>query len=332
MKVMVTGGNGFLGSRIAARLAREGHEVYSVQRSDPAVIQKHEEITYMQADLSDRDSMMPCFEGIEAVFHVAALTGMWGTREEFYSANVTATENVIEACRQHGIPRLIYTSTPSVVFTGEPIQGWDESVPYGENWLCHYAETKSIAEAMVLSPEYADDFVAVALRPHLIWGDKDPHMLPRLVNRARAGELKIVGDGTNKVDLTHVENATQGHICAFRIMQESPEKVRGKAYFISDGEPVVLWDWINNLLERLDIDPVTETISFNKAYRAAGLMEFFYRVFGLDSEPPMTRFIATELAKDHYFDISAAKKDLRYRSIINNQTAMDKLVEYLGSF
>ena len=332
MKVLVTGGNGFLGSRLAGRLVREGHYVWSVQRSDPAVIQKQDGVTYMQADLSDLETMMPCFEGIDLVFHTAALAGVWGPREEYYSANVIATENVLEACLHFGIRKLVYTSTPSVVFNRQPIQGWDESAPYGKKWLCHYAETKQIAEEMVLSPKYADEIDVVALRPHLIWGDRDPHLLPRLINRARVGELKLIGDGTNRVDITHVENATQAHICALRMLEQSPEKIKGKAYFISDGEPVVLWDWINDLLDRLEIPRVTEYVSFRTAYMAAGMMEFFHRNFDLDSEPSLTRFVVTQLAKDHYFDISAAKNDLKYRSIINNQTAIEKLVEYLKSY
>lgn len=331
MKVLVTGGNGFLGSRIVRQLLEDEYEVFSIQRSDPVVISKQKGVKYIQGDLSDKASMFSSFKGMDAVFHVAALAGVWGLWDEFYMANVVATENVIEACREHGIKKLVYTSTPSVVFTGESIRGLDEDLPYGNNWICHYAHTKSIAEEKIRSAETCADIDTVALRPHLIWGAGDPHLLPRLVSRARDNALKIVGEGRNTVDMTHVDNAVFGHIKAFQVLLEKPAQITGKAYFLSDDEPVVIWDWVNQLLNRLGISPIEKRLPFRVVYLVGHLMELAYRCFRLEGEPPMTRFVATELAKDHYFDISAAKRDLGYQSIIDRKQAMDDLVEYLNS-
>jgi len=328
MKIIVTGGNGFLGSHIARELVKRGHDVLSIQRSDPVVIQKQKGVEYVQRDLSQSGANLDCFRGVDAVFHVAAFAGVWGPWEEFYSSNYEATVHVVNACKAHGVKKLIYTSTPSVVFTGAAISGGNEQLPYGSNWLCHYAHTKQLAEAYVLNDQVAEGLDVVALRPHLIWGAGDPHLLPRLVDRARDGGLSIVGDGRNKVDITHIENATTAHLLAWEKLESSPESVRQKAYFISDGEPVVLWDWIQQLLKDVGVRPIRRRIPYRLVYRMAAGFEWWYRTFKTKGEPPMTRFVAIELAKDHYFDISAAKNDLSYRPVLK-KTAREALVRYL---
>ncbi|MEQ9823259.1 MAG: NAD-dependent epimerase/dehydratase family protein [Puniceicoccaceae bacterium] len=329
MKVLITGGNGFLGSHIARRLIQEGHEVRSIQRSDPAVIQQIEGVSYIQGDLSHEIEILSAFEGVDVVFHTAAFAGVWGAWEAFYQSNVEATLNVVHACQLHGVRKLVYTSTPSVVFSGKAIEGADESLPYGSNWLCHYAHTKQLAEAWVLGDDVAADLDVVALRPHLIWGAGDPHLLPRLLRRARAGGLKIVGKGTNRVDLTHVDNAADAHLLAMKQLMENAQQVRQKAYFISDGEPVVLWQWIQNLLLELGMNPIRKRVPFAVAYAAAACMEAWYHTFHTKGEPAMTRFVAVELSKHHYFDISAACRDLGYHPSVTPSQRTD-LIRYLS--
>jgi nucleoside-diphosphate-sugar epimerase len=329
MKILVTGGNGFLGSRLLRYLGTSGHELISLQRSDPMVIATQTGVRYVQTDLANRAAMMPHFEGVDVVFHVAAKAGMWGPWEAFFDANVTATENVLDACVRHGVGKLIYTSTPSVVFTGQSLSGADESLPYGQGWLCHYAHTKAIAESMVLSAARSGVLSALALRPHLIWGAGDPHLLPKVIARARAGRLRIVGDGNNRVDLTHVENAAHAHVCALRVLMETPERVNGKAYFISDDAPLPLWEWINGVLQRLGMEPVKRKVAPGIAYAAASLMEGMHRTLRLGGEPTMTRFVVKELSHDHFFNITAAKQDLAYHPIVDSQAAMDSLIDYL---
>ena len=328
MKILITGGNGFLGSHIAQQLVEKGHNVVSLQRSDPVVIQKIANVDYAQGDLCEKDSILEYFEGVEVVFHVAAFAGVWGPWEEFYASNYEGSVNVVEACRAHGVKKLIFTSTPSVVFSGNAICGEDESMPYGSNWLCHYAHTKQLAEAYVLSDEVAKDMDVVALRPHLIWGAGDPHLLPRLVDRARDGELKMVGDGKNRVDITHISNATNAHMLAFEKLINSPQIIKQKAYFVSDGEPVVLWDWIQSLLEDLGIPKIEKQLSFKLVFRMASLIEWWYRTFKTKGEPPMTRFVAVELSKDHYFDISAARETLGYNPECKKSNRTE-LLDYL---
>ncbi|MBC2596096.1 NAD-dependent epimerase/dehydratase family protein [Ruficoccus amylovorans] len=324
MKVLVTGGGGFLGRHVVERLLARGLEVRVLGRSAQPELEKRG-VEIVRGDIADATAVDRAVAGTEAVFHVAAKAGVWGPREEYFSANVLGTRHVLAACVRHGVGRLVYTSTPSVVFTGEAFSGADESLPYGKNWLCPYPETKAQAEREVLAASGHDGLLTCALRPHLIWGVGDPHIVPRLVDRARRGRLRIVGDGTNRVDITHVKNAALAHELAFDALEKGT--AAGRAYFLSQGEPVVLWDWINNLLSRLGEPVVKRRISARTAYRAGRALEWIYEKFRLPGEPAMTRFVAVELSKDHWYDISAARRDLGYASEVSTEAGLDELVE-----
>lgn len=272
----------------------------------------------------DLDTLVRAADGCEAVFHVAAKAGVWGDWETYYRPNVLGTRNVLEACRQTGVPYLVHTSTPSVVFTGEAFEGANESLPYGRNWLCPYPETKAMAEREVLGANSPGKMATCALRPHLIWGPGDPHIVPRILQRAKAGRLRIVGDGTNRVDITHVRNAAHAHLLALDALKAG--RAGGKAYFISQGEPVVLWDWINTLLRGVGIPEITRKISLERAYRLGGVLEKTWSWLRLPGEPPMTRFVAVELAKSHWYDISAAKCDLGYAPLVGTEEGLEEII------
>ena len=196
-------------------------------------------------------------------------------------------------------------------------------MPYGRDWLCHYAHTKAIAEEEVLAAN-SDALKVVALRPHLIFGPGDPHLLPRVIESVKAGRLKVVGEGTARVDVSYVGNVADAHMDALDALEEG--KGAGKAYFISQGEPVELWPWLNQVLLGLGHAPLTKRISLSKAYAAASVLEAVWKLFRLKGEPPITRFVAVELAKDHYFDISAAKRDLGYQAELGMQAALDATI------
>lgn len=330
MKVLVTGGAGFLGRHIVHALRREGHAVRSFQRSAAGDLAAAG-VEIHRGDIADSGAVSRAVEGCEAVFHVAALAGIWGKRSTFESINVEGTRHVLEACREHGVQRLVYTSTPSVAFNGEAIEGGDESLPYATRWLAAYPETKAMAEAEVLAADSPGSLRTVALRPHLIWGPGDNHLIPRLVERARAKRLGIVGEGDNWVDLTHVRNAAHAHLRAFDVLPGGA--CAGRAYFISDGTPVRLWDWIMELLERLELPLPTRKVPFRKAWRIGAGLEKLWQALPLPGEPPMTRFVAEQLAKSHYFDIRAAEHDLGYRRVVEPAAGLDELVEHLrGTF
>lgn len=325
MKILVTGGGGFVGGYIVERLLARGYAVRSIGRSpQPELVAKGVEVVC--GDLTDATAVSAACEGVDAVFHVAARAGVWGSWESFYGPNVIGTRNVLSACRKWQVKRLVYTSTPSVVFNGDSIRGGDESLPYGKNWLCHYAETKALAEQEALAAN-SEKLQVVALRPHLIFGPGDPHLLPRVVESVKAGRLRIVGDGSAKVDVSYVGNVADAHLDAFDALERG--KGAGQAYFISQGEPVDLWSWLNSILEGLGQPPLTQKIPRPLAYGIGALCEGAWKVLRRRTDPPITRFVAVELAKDHYFDISKAQHELGYRPRVPMNEALKLTIQDL---
>lgn len=308
--MLVTGGTGFLGRRIVERLLSQGRSVAVAGRT-PAPELEARGVRFIRAPLEDAAGIAAACQGMEAVFHVAARVGVWGRYTDYFRANVLGTRAVIDGCRAHGVRRLIHTSTPSVVYNGLDLAGADESLPLTTSCPSPYPLTKAAAEAEVLAA-HGPGLRTVALRPHLIWGPGDPHLVPRILSRARAGRLRIVGEGKNRVDMVHVENAADAHIAAESAIARTGSPAGGRAYFITNGEPVVLWEWINALLVALGEPPVTRRISLGAASAIGRACELAWSLLPVAAEPPMTRFIAAELAKDHWFDISAARRDLGY--------------------
>ncbi len=323
--VLVTGGGGFLGRSIVERCLARGYTVRVFGRS-PLPTELVTRVEFWQGDLADAATVATAIKGCDYVFHVAAKAGVWGPWEDYVRANIIGTENIIHACQTYGVKALIYTSTPSVVFNGEAFQGADERLPYGEHFLCAYAETKATAERRALEAASAQLKVC-ALRPHLIWGPGDHHLFPRVLASARAGKLRIVGDGTNRVDVTHVDTAAEAHLGALDALLAGG--ANGKAYFLSQGEPVNLWEFINRLLVGAGLPPVTKQISLRRAYAVGALMEAVWTIFRFKGEPPMTRFVAVELAKDHWFDVSAAQRDLALKPAVETWTELDRLAATL---
>jgi nucleoside-diphosphate-sugar epimerase len=327
MKALVTGGGGFLGSAIVRMLHERGDEVTVLGRGVyPHVAADTKQM--FQADIRLAPAIQRACEGMDVVFHVAALAGIWGKRTDFWSINVDGTRNVVDACRANGVPRLVYTSSPSVVFGKDDLCDVDESMPYPARYLALYPKTKAVAEQMVLAANSAT-LSTVALRPHLIFGPGDPHLLPRVIARARKGRLVQVGDGKNLVDITYIDDAANAHVKAADALSPGG-RCSGRAYFISQGEPVSLWPWLNELLAAVGAPTVTRSISFRNAYRVGAVFETAYRAFRIVREPPMTRFLATQLAKSHYFDISSATGDFGYNPTISTAEGVGRLVATLG--
>ncbi len=335
MSTLVTGGTGFLGRRLVERLLAEGRHVTVLGRTPSAELEARG-VRFIRASLDEPDAVRAACSGIETVFHVAAKVGVWGRYDDFFRTNVAGTRALLDGCRAHGVSRLIYTSTPSVVYNGRDLAGADESLSLTTDCPSPYPLTKAIAEREVLAAN-SPKFRTVALRPHLIWGVGDPHLVPRVLARARAGRLRIIGEGKNRVDMVHVENAVDAHLLAesalkaFHVLRETPPGTdpAGRAFFITNGEPVVLWEWINQLLRALGEPPVTKKISLGAATAAGAVCEAMWSVLPLRAEPPLTRFVAAELAKDHWFDISAARRDLGYAPRISMALGTAELVAHL---
>ncbi len=329
MRVLVTGCGGFLGSEIVRQLLARGDEVVGVSRSEyPGLVALG--MSHRQGDLTDASFTATAIADVDAVIHTAAIAGVWGPWQTFYSINKLATDHVIAACRAAGIKSLVFTSSPSVTFDGSDQRGVDESEPYATRWLCHYPHTKALAEQAALAAHQPGTLHTCALRPHLIWGADDPHILPRMIDRARSGRLRIVGQGVNHVDTVHVVNAAGAHSDALDALQADPQQAGGRAYFIAQDEPVDCWDWIGQICELGGVDRPTKRISFSAAYALGATLEALYRATGRPSEPPMTRFVAAQLAHDHFFDISAAKQRLGYHIRVSMQQGLQSLKEAWG--
>jgi nucleoside-diphosphate-sugar epimerase len=311
MKILVTGGGGFLGQALCRALVARGESVTSFQRTFYPALEKLG-VRQVLGDLADAEAVRAACAGQEAVFHNAAKAGAWGSYQSYYDANVRGTENVLAACRAHTIGKLVYTSTPSVTHSGStPVEGGNElNTPYGTNFKAAYPITKTIAEKAVLAANDAQ-LATVALRPRLIWGPGDNQLLPRLVERAKAGRLRFVAGGRNKMDTTYIDNVVQAHLDAFDHLS-SDAACAGKAYFISNGEPMPVRDIVNALLGTAGVAPVTASIPYPVAYAAGVLMECAWHLLPLKGEPPMTRFLAEQLSTPHWYDISAAKRDFGY--------------------
>jgi nucleoside-diphosphate-sugar epimerase len=326
MNALVTGGGGFLGGAIVRQLVERGDRVRSFSRGDyPELAQLG--VEQQHGDLADPAAVAEAVRKCDVIFHVAARAGVGGRYSDYYRANVVGTANILEACRRQGIRRLVYTSSPSAVFDGRDMEGVDESVPYPDHYDAHYPRTKAIAERLVLAAN-GPDLATVALRPHLIWGPGDNHLIPALLARARAGRLRRIGRDNKLIDSIYIDNAAEAHrLAADRLAVGSP--IAGKVYFLSQGEPVPLWDLVNRILAAAEAPPVRGSIPAQVAYAAAWVVELLYRIVAPEAEPPMTRFVARELATAHWFNIEAARCDLGYRPGVSIDEGLRRLAESL---
>lgn len=326
MKAFVTGGGGFLGQYIVEQLLAQGAQVTVFARGAYPELEKMG-VRLVRGDVSNEAAVLQACVDQDIIYHVASKAGYWGDYDDFYRTNVLGTENILKACRAHGIDKLVYTSTPSVVASGHSRQGVDETVPYPETYASHYPHTKSIAEKKVIAAN-GPDLRTVSLRPHIIFGPRDTQIIPRLVERGRSGQLVQVGDGTNKVDLTYVEDAARAHLLAAEALADPDSPVAGSVYFISQDDPQNLWAFVNRLFERLGIPPVKRNIPLGVARTLGGVLEWTHRALNRPGEPRLTRFLADEMATDHYYDISRAKRELGYQPQYTMDEAIDKTVAY----
>ncbi len=323
-KVMVTGGGGFLGKAIVKLLRQKGDDVTSFSRnrySDLASMG----VQQIQGDVSDKGAVEQACKGVDLLFHVAAKPGIWGDYSDYYKTNVVGTQNVISACKKHHVSRLVYTSSPSVIFNGTDMEGVDESVPYPDKFYAHYPKTKAMAEQHVVGST-SESLKTIILRPHLIWGPGDNHLVPRIIERAK--RLVRVGNGRNLVDTIYIDNAAEAHIMAANRLEER-HTLSGKIYFISQGNPVPLWEMVDNILRAAGLAPVQRSVPYGFAWIVGAFLELVYKTFNITGEPQMTRFLAKELATAHWFNISAARNDLGYIPRISTKKGLIRLESWL---
>lgn len=313
MKIIVSGGGGFLGSALCRALVARGYQVTSLARGTYSALAALG-VRQIQLDLADFPAVVEATRGADAVFHAAAKAGAWGEFRDYFDANVRGTRHLLAACQMNAVATLIYTSTPSVAHRGHvAVEGGDtDSAPVAERFKAIYPASKAVAEAAVLAA-HGPQLATVALRPRLIWGPGDNHLLPRLAERARSGRLRLIGDGQNLIDTTYIDNAVDAHLAAFDHLHHQPGAAcGGRAYFISNGEPKPISEVINGLLRAAGAPAVDRQLPFALAYSLGGVCERMWNWLPLPGEPPMTRFIAEQLATPHWYDMSPARRDLGY--------------------
>jgi len=328
MRALVTGGGGFLGGALARKLRERGDDVRVLGRGlypDLEVMG----IDVFTGDITDLEAVRAACDDRDTVFHVAAKVGLWGRTEDFEAVNVQGTKNVLRACLEFGVKRLVFTGSPSVVFHGGDVEGVDESIPYPESFDSEYSRTKARAEEMVLAANF-ERLSTISLRPHLVWGPGDRHLLPRILARARAGRLMRIGAENKLVDTIYIDDAVEAHVLA--AVQLSPlSEIAGNAYFLSAGDPRPVWEIVERMLAAAGLGPVKKTVSKGLAFAAADACEAVWRALRLESEPPLTRFLVSQLTTAHWFDIRAAKHDLGWRPRVRMEDGMARLSQWIRS-
>jgi len=324
--ILVTGGGGFLGKAIVKKLVEKNLNVTSFSRSFYPELEKMG-VKQVQGDLVDKKAVTKAFEKMDAVYHVAAKPGMWGPYEDYFAVNVKGTENVISACLENKVRQLIHTSSPSVVSDKKDKENVNESALYPKKYLTPYSETKAQAEKLV-SNVSNKDLQTIILRPHIIWGPGDNHLMPRLIKRAK--KLKRIGPETCLMDTIYIDNAADAHILASEKLEEN-SSLSGNIYFISQDEPINPWDMIDDVLAAAGLPKVKGNVSTRTAYAVGAFFEFVYKIFNIKAEPPLTRFAVIELGASHWFDISRAKKDLGYYPKVSTKEGLFRLKQWFST-
>jgi len=328
MRTLVTGGGGFLGGALVSRLVAGGAQVRSLQRRDSARLRELG-VEQVLGDVADASVVERAAADCEVVFHAAARVEMWGRFEPFYRTNVIGTDNVIAAARRAGVGRLVFTSSPSVVHGRAGLAGADESTPYPDRFEAAYPQTKAMAEMAVLAAN-GPELATVALRPHLVWGPGDTNLVARLVERARAGRLRLVEGGASLVDTTYVDNAVDAHILAAeRLAPGTP--CSGRAYFIGNDEPRPMGEVVNAILGAAGLPPERRSLPLPLALTVGRVCELVDGVLPFRGGPPMTRFIARSLATAHWYDLGAARRDLGYAPRVSFEEGIGRLMAWFGT-
>ncbi len=326
-RCLVTGGGGFLGGAVVRELRARGHDVRSFSRRKYPDLER-QGVEQHVGDLADREAVTAAVSGCSRVFHVAAKAGAWGPWEGYFRTNIEGTRNVIDACLAAGVPALIHTSTPSVVFDGRDIEGRAEhELELPRHYEAHYPRSKAVAERAVLEANCAT-LQTVALRPHLIWGPGDTQLLPRMIERARAGRLRRIGGPEKKIAPTFIDDAARAHVLASEALVAAADHHQppcGRAYFVTSGECIAPFEMVDSMLRAANAGTSKPAVPQPVARTAAAACELLWLATGRSDEPPLTRWVVDELTTSHWFDLGAAERDFGYRPEVSIEEGLARL-------
>ncbi|MEI7026785.1 NAD-dependent epimerase/dehydratase family protein [Paenibacillus sp. y28] len=324
MRALVTGGTGFLGSRLALRLHEAGWEVTATgRRKDQGDALQRKGIRFFPADLRDEERTAAACRGQQAVFHCGALSASWGPYRDFYDCNVKGTEHIIAGCKRHEVERLIHVSTPSVYFGGADRTNVRETDGVLRRQASAYAATKRLAE-LAVERACSEGLPAVMIRPRALFGPGDTTILPRLIEASRTQGIPLIDGGGALIDLTYVDNAVE----ALLRCQAAPDDIIGRAYNITNGEPMPFVEAAEKLFGKLGLPLRYKPLPYAATYSAAALMELASWLLPGGREPRLTRAVVGMLGRSQTLDIQAARKDLGYSPVISVDAGMDAFARW----
>ena len=308
----------------AAALLGRGDEVVLLHRGESPV-----DTPQVRGDVRDPDLVRRAVEGCDAVVHAAAKVGIVGAWDDFRAINVDGTANVIAAARELGVSRVVHVSTPSVAHAGHSLVGAAADPPVTGRTDAHYAESKAIAERLALGAA-SDALPIVAIRPHLVWGPGDTQLVGRIVERARAGRLALVGGGTALIDTTYLDNAASALVAALDTAVPGAACI-GRAYVIANGEPRPIRELIEGILRAAGVAATPRVVPLRLATGVGSIVEKVWARVKPDEEPPLTRFLAEQLGTAHWFDPRPARDDLRWTPTVTIDEGLDRLAAWFAS-
>lgn len=328
MLVLVTGGAGMLGRAIVEQLLQQAH---TVRILDLHALDNHKVETVI-GSVVDFDTVLSACDGVDVVIHTASLVSQeLGQPKALYDVNVLGTENIIRACQQQSVKKLIYTSSIDVVFDGTPISNGDETLPYPTNHLDYYGTTKMIAEKAVIRANNVDGLVTAVIRSAGIYGPHDKHRFPAVLSGTLGtGQFTRIGDGSAKFTHVYVDNLAYAHaLLADRL--ELDAKSAGEIYFITDYEASNFFDFFLPYLEALNIDAKTQNIPLFLAQTIANVLELRYKIWQTDktSRIQLSRYTVASVATDFWFNHNKARQDFGYQPIVSEQEAFQHTLDWL---